>query len=971
MDSNSNLTYYQALLNTTISNADISNIDNIITTSIQDTSLTGNCPLFSDASQYIISQGPMTNGQLIIGNSGNLPSIASLGVSSNLTSTTGAGTLSLDTIQNIQTSSSPTFSDLTLSSLSNNYPVQTNGSNLLVSALINLVSQITGVLLGANGGTGVNNNGLTITLSGNLAFSGAFNLTITLTANTNVTLPTSGTLIAGPGIVGSNDIVLFNSTSGNLIKDSLINLNYQSSTSSLFITPTANSNSGNNNTGFGVDSLLSNTSATENTAFGFFSLRSNTTGSNNTAFGSTSLQFNTTGQHNTAVGHFSLRLTTGSDNTAIGYLAGVSNNTGTNNTFLGASTNCSITNLTNACAIGYNTLVAVSNSIILGNGCNIGIGTSSPTFKLHVVGNSDISGIITTATWNGQVIGSTYGGTGLSSYTQGDLIYASAANTLSNLAIGSNTYLLTSNGTIPSWADPSTTVTSLNANNVNVVDTSSAGVYYPTFVGAGSGYTPIEINSFDLFYTVSGGTGEFRSSKFFVSLNTGFQLATSSTGRFTIQCSNSTASNTTITINTANSSRTVTINGDPTLDNWFNQNVKTTGTPTFSTLTLSNPLGVTNGGTGLSSTTANNILYSSASNTISQIATANDGVLITSGAGVPSISSTLPSAVQNNITLLGTIAETLNVSAGANDGESISLTGGNVGLTINNTSANPTILRLKNNSNNWWDFQNNTDNSLTLDYNDTTYSTWNTTSYKLGNSTSATDMTLLVQNTFGTGSTGQKNIIILNSYNGGFMYIICNGSSSAHKGINANTQGIAIEDKDFRITTNSGSGSTFTEWYKLTNSTGASQFSGTVTFKCYTDASNASAGYNGEVFRSQVSVGSAITLTTAQWNDVTSIALTKGDWDVDGIVMLNGTLTGTNFNMGISSTSGNSTTGLTQGDNYVSTPAVSTVGSDMTLTIPGFRINISSDTTYYLKVMASFTVGTAKAYGRISARRMR
>jgi hypothetical protein len=67
------------------------------------------------------------------------------------------------------------------------------------------------------------------------------------------------------------------------------------------------------------------------------------------------------------------------------------------------------------------------------------------------------------------------------------------------------------------------------------------------------------------------------------------------------------------------------------------------------------PLHVVQGGTGLSSTTASQILYSSAANTIAGLATANNGTLVTSGAGVPSISSTLPTAVQTNITELGTV----------------------------------------------------------------------------------------------------------------------------------------------------------------------------------------------------------------------------------------------------------------------------------------------------------------------------
>jgi hypothetical protein len=57
------------------------------------------------------------------------------------------------------------------------------------------------------------------------------------------------------------------------------------------------------------------------------------------------------------------------------------------------------------------------------------------------------------------------------------------------------------------------------------------------------------------------------------------------------------------------------------------------------------PLSVANGGTGLTSTTINQILYSSAANTITGLATAASGVLVTSAGGVPSISSTVPAAL--------------------------------------------------------------------------------------------------------------------------------------------------------------------------------------------------------------------------------------------------------------------------------------------------------------------------------------
>lgn len=61
--------------------------------------------------------------------------------------------------------------------------------------------------------------------------------------------------------------------------------------------------------------------------------------------------------------------------------------------------------------------------------------------------------------------------------------------------------------------------------------------------------------------------------------------------------------------------------------------------------------------------TASNLLYSNGSNTVTGLSTANNGTLVTNGSGVPSISSTLPSAVQNNITSLGTLSSIVQNSA--------------------------------------------------------------------------------------------------------------------------------------------------------------------------------------------------------------------------------------------------------------------------------------------------------------------
>ncbi|NBP55131.1 hypothetical protein EBU71_01085, partial [bacterium] len=50
------------------------------------------------------------------------------------------------------------------------------------------------VIAGQYGGTGVNNSGKTLTLGGNFTHSGAHTLGVTTTANTSITLPTTGTL---------------------------------------------------------------------------------------------------------------------------------------------------------------------------------------------------------------------------------------------------------------------------------------------------------------------------------------------------------------------------------------------------------------------------------------------------------------------------------------------------------------------------------------------------------------------------------------------------------------------------------------------------------------------------------------------------------------------------------------------------------------------------------------------------------
>lgn len=86
-------------------------------------------------------------------------------------------------------------------------------------------------------------------------------------------------------------------------------------------------------------------------------------------------------------------------------------------------------------------------------------GTTTPTVDIasDYVGQNTITtlGTVSTGTWGATTIATTVGGTGLTSFSQGDLLYSSAANTLSTLAKNtSSTRYLSNTGASnnPAWA---------------------------------------------------------------------------------------------------------------------------------------------------------------------------------------------------------------------------------------------------------------------------------------------------------------------------------------------------------------------------------------------------------------------------------------------------------------------------------------------------------------------------------------
>lgn len=130
-----------------------------------------------------------------------------------------------------------------------------------------------------------------------------------------------------------------------------------------------------------------------------------------------------------------------------------------------------------------------------------------------------------------------------------------------------------------------------------------------------------------------------------------------------------------------------------------------------------------------------------------------------------------------------------------------------------------------------------------------------------------------------------------------------------------------------------------------------------------TNASNANAGTLGEVFSA---TSGAVPLTSNTFTDLASIAITPGDWEVTGSVTLSASsAVMTNVFGGISNAS--------------ATPSPApfyyqyegTAVRNFSLAAPVQRFNVSSNTNLYIIGFASFTSGSVNAYGSIKARRMR
>jgi hypothetical protein len=259
-------------------------------------------------------------------------------------------------------------------------------------------------------------------------------------------------------------------------------------------------------------------------------------------------------------------------------------------------------------------------------------------------------GTVTAGTWTATAIGATRGGTGLTSYVAGDLIYASGTNALSKLTKPSAlSFLKMDSSGVPSWD-------TLDSSDITGLGTITSGTWNGSVIGAAYGGTGIANNAANtIAFTGNFSLGLTLSANTSVTLPTTGTLATvagsealtnksingltvtTSTGTLTITNAKTLSVSNTLTFTGSDASSvafgaggTVAYTNVGTLSSLVSVGTITTG------VWSATAIAATKGGTGLTSYATGDIVYASASNTLSKLTAGTDGQILTLASGVPS-----------------------------------------------------------------------------------------------------------------------------------------------------------------------------------------------------------------------------------------------------------------------------------------------------------------------------------------------
>lgn len=136
----------------------------------------------------------------------------------------------------------------------------------------------------------------------------------------------------------------------------------------------------------------------------------------------------------------------------------------------------------------------------------------------------------------------------------------------------------------------------------------------------------------------------------------------------------------------------------------------------------------------------------------------------------------------------------------------------------------------------------------------------------------------------------------------------------------------------------------------------------------------AAAGIIGQEINAIVSTYTNFT-TTATYENIASITLTAGDWDLSGFFTYSSnsaTITAASNAIFVISTTTASAAGATEGRNIAYVPQAALLGTSLfSDSIAPYRVSISGTTTFYLNAQATFTLGNPQYVGGLRARRIR
>lgn len=475
----------------------------------------------------------------------------------------------------IWSSSLPTFVQLNINSLGTITAGTWNGS----------------IIDSTYGGTGVDNSGHTITIGGNLAFSGAFTFTGTLTGNTSVTFPTSGTLV-NTAVTTLSSLVITESQVTNLTTDlnSKLNLSGGTMTGNLILNadPTIALGACTKQYADAISAGLDIKQACYAASTAALTVTYNN--------GTSGVGATLTNAGTQAV--FSIDGLTPAVNSRI--LIKDQSSTFQNGIYTVTNVGSASTNwvLTRATDYDQTSEIQAGNLIVVDNGTTNGGTGWLQTATITTIGTS----AITFSPFNLMQVG-----TGLS--RSGNTISlstpVSAANGGTGVSNGTNT--ITLGGSI-------VTANSFTTSGNFAVTQTYTGPTNVTFPTSGT-----------LFSSSNGPLNAWST------FNTNGILTQTAANTFTSR----TITGTTGFINVSNGNGVL---GNPTItiDSTYAGQTSITTLGTISTGTWAGTvIGVTHGGTGLTSTTANQILYSSAANTIGGITVVNSAGLLTNGSGIP------------------------------------------------------------------------------------------------------------------------------------------------------------------------------------------------------------------------------------------------------------------------------------------------------------------------------------------------